>query len=231
MLKSDCIIQFISALYFDSHLPKGIQVLNPFRDNSEILPIAKEFYQKFYNDNSTRTLILGINPGRLGAGATGIPFTDTKRMKEKCGIEINGFQTHEPSSVFVYEVIDAFGGAKKFYSEYYISSICPLGFTATSKAGKEVNYNYYDSKELTTLMKPFIIESMNTQLQFGLNREVVFCFGTGKNFNFIQSLNEEMKWFGKVIPLEHPRYIMQYKSKRKEDYVTKYLEAFAAISD
>jgi len=29
-----------------------------------------------------------------------------------------------------------------------------------------------------------------------------------------------------VIPLEHPRFIMQYKSKSKDLYVKKYIDAF-----
>ena len=113
-----------------------------------------------------------------------------------------------------------------FYSRFYISSICPLGFTKTGNNGKEINYNYYDSKELTKAVESFMIDSMEKQLKFGINREVCFCFGTGKNFEFISKLNAEKKWFGKIVPLEHPRYIMQYKSRYKTDYIDKYLKAF-----
>jgi hypothetical protein len=31
--------------------------------------------------------VLGINPSRLGAGLTGIPFTEPKNIKEKMGIQ------------------------------------------------------------------------------------------------------------------------------------------------
>jgi hypothetical protein len=89
---------------------------------------------------------LGINPGRFGAGVTGIPFTDTKRLEEKCWLTIEGLTTYEPSSVFVYDVIEAYGGVEKFYSDYYISSVCPLGFVKFNEKGKEINYNYYDSR-------------------------------------------------------------------------------------
>ncbi len=94
-------------------------------------------------------MILGINPGRFGGGVTGIPFTDPKRVIEKCGLAYSGEMKHEPSSVFVYEMIDAFGGAIKFYEQFYIHSVCPLGFTNINNKGKAINYNYYDSKELT----------------------------------------------------------------------------------
>src|SRR3569833_2031670 len=103
--------------------------MNPFRENEHALELSTGFYKKFYNDNRQRHLILGINPGRHGAGYTGVPFTDTKRLQSDCGIKYDGKETHEPSSVFVYEMIDAFGGPKEFYSKFYIHSICPLGFT------------------------------------------------------------------------------------------------------
>jgi hypothetical protein len=230
MKQSEQIIDFISALSFKGRLPKGINILNPFKDNASILPIAEEFYTKYYNDSKQRTLVLGINPGRLGAGATGIPFTDTKRMAEYCGIVIPNIVTHEPSSVFVYEMITAFGGVENFYNQFYISSICPLGFTAAGAQGKEVNYNYYDSAALTKAVTPFMVQCMQQQLDFGLNREVVYVFGTGKNFAFVDALNAKHKWFKKVVPLEHPRYIMQYKARLKQDYITKYLEAFNTAS-
>jgi len=49
--------------------------MNPFRENPEALIVSGKFYKKYYNDNNPRFLILGINPGRFGAGVTGIPFT------------------------------------------------------------------------------------------------------------------------------------------------------------
>ncbi len=58
--------------------------MNPFKENPDALAISSAFYKKYYDDHRMRRLILGINPGRFGAGVTGIPFTDTKRLTEKC---------------------------------------------------------------------------------------------------------------------------------------------------
>src|SRR5690349_14620961 len=124
------VIRFNHSLDFKGKLPPGINIMNPFR-HSLTHETASAFYKKYYNDDQPRRLILGINPGRFGAGLTGVPFTDPKRLKEKCGIDFNGPVTHEPSSVFVYDMIDAFGGAEKFYGKFYITSICPLGFTTS----------------------------------------------------------------------------------------------------
>jgi hypothetical protein len=49
--------------------------------------------------------------------------------------------------------------------------------------------------------------------------------GTGKNFQFLSKLNEKEQFFNKVIPLEHPRYVVQYKSKMKGEYVGKYIDS------
>jgi len=218
------IISFNKSLRFDQPLPEGIRVMNPYAENPDAMEASSQFYRKYYNDNLPRKLILGINPGRFGAGVTGIPFTDTKRLKEMCGIEIRNVSTHETSSVFVYDFITAYGGTEAFYREYYISAVCPLGFVQTGKNGREVNLNYYDFPGLITISRQFIIKSLELQLDFGIDRECCFCFGNNKNFKYLTDLNREKQYFRKVVPLEHPRFIMQYRSKHKDLYIHKYLQ-------
>lgn len=223
---ADKIIAFNESLEFNGTLPKGIRIMNPFKENKDILPISSTFYKKYYNDNLKRHLILGINPGRLGAGLTGIPFTDPKRLVANCHIPYTGESAHEPSSVFVYDVINAFGGPEAFYKRFYIHSVCPLGFTSVKADGKEVNYNYYDSKELTDSVYDFIIENIQKQIALGVHTDICYCFGTGKNEKFLLEINKKYSFFGKIIALEHPRFVMQYKAKSKEVYIEKYLRAF-----
>lgn len=220
------ILEFLDQLSLD-HLafPDGIRVMNPFKGEraAVISECTSAFYSKFYQDKKKRHLVLGINPGRLGAGATGLPFTDTKRLNDDCGIRMDDFSSHEPSSVFIYEMIKAFGGPKKFYNKFYISSVCPLGFVKPNKAGREVNFNYYDDEKVFDLIKTYIIEQLHLQFEFGLKRDKCFCLGTGKNYKYLNILNEEFDLFEKIIPLEHPRYIIQYKTKSKSMYIQKYL--------
>ncbi|MBV9986768.1 MAG: DUF4918 family protein [Chitinophagaceae bacterium] len=223
---ADRVIQFNRSLHFEGALPEGIRIMNPFREDPAAMAIATAFYKKYYDDRQQRHIILGINPGRFGGGITGVPFTDPKRLVEKCGIPFPGPMAHEPSSVFIYEMIDAFGGPEAFYGKIYINSVCPLGFTSKNRNGKEVNYNYYDSPELTAAVYGFMNDSIRKQLSFGVHRDTAFCFGTGKNEKFLQALNAEKNYFGKIIALEHPRFIMQYKSKQKAFYIDKYLKAF-----
>lgn len=222
---ADRVIEFNQSLQWDVELPAGIRIMNPFRENPEALRVSSAFYRKFYHDNHQRRLILAINPGRFGAGVTGIPFTDTKRLTENCGLHIRDVSTHEPSSVFVYQVIEAYGGVEKFYREFYINSISPLGFVRKNSKGREVNYNYYDSKELQEIVLPFAVESIRAYIAAGCKTDVCFCMGTGKNFKVLKQINSEHGFFDRIIPLEHPRYVVQYKSAQTEDYISKYLEA------
>lgn len=227
---ADRVIQFNRELtYTGNPLPQGIRIMNPFSEHDNVMSIVETFYHKYYNDNNQRHIILGINPGRFGAGLTGIPFTDPKRLISECHIPYTGKMSHEPSSVFIYEMINAYGGPEAFYKHLYINSPCPLGFTSIDAKGKETNYNYYDSKELTEAVLPFMIENIRKQIDLGIKIDTCFCFGTGKNEKFLQKLNNEHKFFGKIIALEHPRFIMQYKSTSKQFYIDKYLGAFRSV--
>jgi hypothetical protein len=223
--RAEQILAFCRDVHFDDALPESIGILNPYRASSDIRDICHLFYHKYYDDDKPRRLILGINPGRLGSGSTGIPFTDTKRLNSHCDIAYEKFVTHEPSSAFVYLMIEAYGGVEKFYKDFYINSICPLGFIK-GEGSKVVNYNYYDDKALTLAATPFIKWNIPQQIKIAGRSDICFVFGTGKNYGFLQKLNQEIGFFDKIIPLEHPRYIMQYKAKMIDQYIENYLLAF-----
>jgi hypothetical protein len=202
--------------------------MNPFRESDEVLKLSEKFYNKFYSDNNPRKLILGINPGRFGAGATGIPFTDTKRLAAICKIETAGMRTHEPSSVFIYDMIDRFGGPEKFYSGFYINSVCPLGFISKNKKGTWINYNYYDDESLFKCVKPFILSSLRHHVSLGIDTGI--CYVLGKmNAKYLQRINEEEKFFESFIVLDHPRFIEQYRSATRDNYIAGYIEKLRAL--
>ena len=90
------------------------------------------------------------------------------------------------------------------------------------------NLNYYDIKDLQIALKDFIVNSMTQQLSFGVKKTVCFCLGEGENFKFLQRLNAETGIFQEVIPLAHPRFIMQYKRKKIAEYVDRYLATLNA---
>jgi hypothetical protein len=229
MTFAEKVIRFNKNLHYTGDpLPKGIRIMNPFRESEVAMSIVETFYKKYYSDHRQRHIILGINPGRFGGGLTGIPFTDPKRLVSECNITYNGKSAHEPSSVFIYKMIHAYGGVEEFYHDFFINSPCPLGFTSTNN-GKEINYNYYDSAELMKAVKGFMIESIRQLINLGIRTDACICLGTGKNEKILNKLNNEHQFFEKVIAVEHPRYIMQYKSKSMDVYIKKYVDTLNAI--
>lgn len=213
MLVSEHILQFYQSLKLEVKLPDGIEVINPYEDE-QVIKVCKLFYTKYYGDTNGRRLILGINPGRFGAGVTGIPFTDPIKLEQDCHIS-NGFAKRaELSSEFIYSLINEMGGPKHFYSHYFIGAVSPLGFI---KDGK--NFNYYDSKELLMILKPFIVKSLIKQIGCGVNSKKCYCLGQGKNYEFLSMINAQLKIFNQIVPLPHPRWVMQYKRKMKDQII------------
>ena len=216
------VINFNEELNFLEALPEGFQVLNPYIDNPETMEVMRQFYQKFYSDSQTRKFIVGINPSRHGAGVTGVPFTDTKRLESVCGIKMESAHTHEISSVFMYDMIQQFGGATAFYKQFYINSPFPLAIVRKTKEGNWLNANYYDDNNLFEMVRDFMILTLKKHISLGLDTSEVYVLEK-KNAIFIQKLNKEAHLFDHLKVLEHPRYIQQYKSKEKQIYIDKYI--------
>ncbi len=222
------VIAFNRKLHYSGDLPKGFQVMNPYMNNPETMLVMQAFYEKYYNDSTPRKFIIGINPSRHGAGVTGVPFTDTKRLESVCGIKMESAYTHEISSVFIYDMIAAWGGPQSFYKHFYINSPFPLAIIRNAGADKWLNANYYDDRRLFEMVKDFMIYSLRQHISLGLDTSEVFILGK-KNADFISKLNKEEKLFDKLTILEHPRYIQQYKSKDKQLYIDKYIQALYKI--
>lgn len=223
MTFADKVLIFYRNLAITGKLPKGVEVLNPYQQK-ESFELCKQFYKKYYNDTNKRFAILGINPGRFGGGITGIPFTDPLKLEATSGIKNNMPKKAELSADFIHAMITAFGGLEKFYGSYFFNSVSPLGFTQEGK-----NLNYYDTPELQKSLEGFILTSIRQLLDLGIHRHVAFCLGEGDNFKYLSKLNEREKIFGKIIPLAHPRFIMQYRSKRMAEYIEDYLNKLASV--
>ena len=215
---SDNLFNYYKSLQLPEHLPNNIEWLFPQKD-VVVREIVKEFLHKYYNDTSQRKLLLGINPGRFGAGVTGVNFTAPYELKEFCGISHPFKSRSELSAGFIYAVIHAYGGTEAFYNRFFIGSVCPLGFVQHGK-----NLNYYDDKDLWMTVKPFIAESISKLASFHIDRTQCICIGGEKNFRFLSALNEEYNWFEQIVTLPHPRFIMQYKRKNIEEYIRLYLD-------
>lgn len=217
-LFADRAIAYYNALQAPANLPPGVGVMNPYRQ-TDVQDVVGQFYTKFYADDQPRVFVLGINPGRFGAGVTGISFTTPQNLRRYCGIANNLRDTPELSSRFIYQIVEAFGGAHAFYGHFFLTSLFPLALT---KDGK--NYNFYDDRATTEALWPTITATVRTQLSFGANQRVAVCLGR-KNETYLRRLNEQHGFFGRLVTLDHPRYILQYKTKNILYYQDQYTAA------
>lgn len=48
------VIEFNKKLSFAGNLPDGIRIMNPFKENPEILTVSEKFYKMFYSDAKKR---------------------------------------------------------------------------------------------------------------------------------------------------------------------------------
>ena len=220
---ADRAIHFYKDLRINTSLPAGSEILNPY-ENPAVKDIVNSFFTRFYDDHQDRVILLGINPGRFGAGITGITFTDPIRLQEDCQIP-NGFEKRaELSSRLIYEVISSYGGCKAFFQRFFLSAVSPLGFVRNGR-----NLNYYDDRELEAALGKFIESSLRDQIDLGIRKDKAICLGEGKNMKYLEKLNEKLDLFGEIISLPHPRWVMQYRFKRKEEFIEKYLEVLQSI--
>lgn len=211
------ILRFYEMMSPDFDMPEGVSIMHPYR-NTDVWKMVNLFYKKYYHDKERRIVLYGINPGRFGAGVTGIAFTDPIRLERECGINNPFDKKYELSSQFIYDVINAWGGAESFYAHFFITSLSPLGFL---QAGK--NLNYYDDKKLQEAATPFILECVKEQKKIFGGIETVFCLGEGTNFQYFNRLNEKYHLFESIISLPHPRWVMQYRRKKKDEFVQLYV--------
>ncbi|MDB5269795.1 MAG: hypothetical protein JWP58_2835 [Hymenobacter sp.] len=221
---ADHLLDFLRNFSLPATLPGGVVAQSPFREPAVFI-LLSQFAHKFYTEAPPRVAVLGINPGRLGMGRTGVAFTDPTALTEFCGIEHDlPRQRPETSTQFVYKVIEAMGGPTAFYQHFYVGSLYPL---VLLKSG--LNYNYYDSPALIKALWPDIQLSLRQQVEaLGLRRDVAVSLGK-RNGEFFKRLNAELGLFDKIIVLDHPRYLMQYKSRNTAANVAHYVETLGQL--
>ncbi len=216
------LLDLFGSLNDAPEISPDISYLDPYQD-VYVVELVKQFYTRFYSDTRQRVLVLGINPGRLGGGQTGIPFTDPYALSEYCGIDNSLPIRRELSSTFIYQFIEHFGGPEKFYSQFLFSSVCPLGFIRSGK-----NLNYYDDSRLFKDTRSFIEKSLKDHLSMNVSRKVLIIFGK-KNAECVQSMKVMDDLFDKIVILPHPRYLMQYKRKEVNEHIKTWVEVFKSF--
>jgi len=206
-------------------LPDDVVAVSPYREPGP-RTLLTAFAHRYYTGPQPRVALLGINPGRLGNGRTGIAFTDPTALAESCGIANDLPKNREISSQFIYEVIAALGGPAAFYQDFFLGSLYPLVLLRHGR-----NYNYYDAPALTKALAPDIRLSLARQVrEVGLSPRVAVCLGR-RNGEFLARFNKELPLFEKIHVLDHPRYLMQYKRRELPAHVARYAAVLDSIKN
>ena len=213
------ILDFYFSLPKELPLPNGVETIYPY-DNPETREVMQRYFQKYYDDTNPRTYLIGINPGRLGSGITGIGFTDAYHLEEYCDIPNSFDKKAELSASFMFEVMKAYGGVEAFTKDFFFTTVMPLGLLKNGK-----NYNYYDDKETQESLEPFITETLLKQMSFPQAKPRIICVGQGKNLKYLQAFNKTHNCFESIDVVPHPRWVMQYRRKEKQKYIDVYLDA------
>ena len=215
--------KFLIGLRIPSPLPDSVEVLRPYR-NATVRAAVRHLCETFYSDAPPRLSIWGINPGRFGAGLTGLAFTDPFAWSNDLRFESCITGRRELSAEFVYRVIAAYGGPMAFYRDFYLSALSPLGFVRGTS-----NLNFYDDPELLRVMVPLIQRWTKKQISFGLRTDSTVVLGTGKLRHCMEEYVRTQCGFSNVVYLEHPRFIMQYRRRQVESYIQKYVDTLLKL--
>ncbi|GGF07052.1 uracil-DNA glycosylase family protein [Hymenobacter cavernae] len=222
MTFADRLLHFLTSFPLPATLPEEVEAISPYQQATP-LALLTQFAEHYYADNQPRVALLGINPGRLGNGRTGVAFTDPIALAA-WGIDNDLPRRREPSSEFVQEVVLAMGGPQVFYQHFFLGSLYPLVLLRHG-----LNYNFYDSPAVTTALWPAIQDAMQRLTQeVGLARHAAICLGR-RNGKYFQKLNKELGLFGEIIVLDHPRYLMQYKRRALAENVARYVEVLESL--
>ncbi len=167
----------------------GISILSDFMQNWESI---ERFNKKYYGEKLPKTVLCGINPGKNGAGKTGVPFLDFKSLS-KIMDDIDRNDT-ERSAQFFYDVVKEIG-VSSFYKSFYVTNISWVGYL---KSGKNLNYH-----DLPLAAKKFVYDMFKYEIELVSPRKIISLSGAVKD-----SVTELFSNSGIDIreQLPHPNY-------------------------
>ena len=73
-----------------------------------------------------------------------------------------------------------------------------------------------------------MVKSLRQQIEIGAIRRVAFSMGKGQNIKYLKYLNRKYNLFEDIQPLPHPRWVMQYRLKSKQEFIDEYVTNIAA---
>jgi hypothetical protein len=185
-----------------------ISILDGFNKNIELV---RRYYQTFYPTQAKRIVLCCINPGRNGAGKTGIPFIDYRSAAQLLSdVE---HDDREQSAQFILSIINEIG-SQTFYKNVYMTNISWFGFI---KGGN--NVNYYD---LLPPLPTIFTESFIAEMDI-VQPKVIVPLSKEVEQTLKKMIKEEKLSYPVAPRLPHPFYcsIGQRAIKYKDVYVKK----------
>jgi hypothetical protein len=189
---------------FSKELEKlNIGILSDFCNNKEVM---LEFYHRYIEPNEPKIVLCGINPGKCGAGQTGVPFFDFNSLS-KILPNIKRNDT-EKSAQFMYSIIEHFG-VDDFFKNFYLSNISCIGFY-NLRTGK--NINYY---ELPLRIQLFLVDNFSKNMR-SIKPKIIIPLSEAVEKNLKMDLSHEQKITVEIgNRLSHP----STKYAKKDDYI------------
>lgn len=186
----------------------GITILQDFL---EYRPNAEQFIQQYLPEPLPQTVILGLNPGRSGAGLTGIPFLDFRSLANLLPDTPLPRNDTEPSANFFHRVVQNVG-VEKFYRTFYVSNVAAVGFL---RDGKNCNYPELPTAAQRVIEERFLAEMAQLQPKriIALGREVEAT---------VQRLFPDDSV--RISHLPHPSWIMTYRLREAQSWVRRYTQ-------
>ncbi len=168
------------------------------------------FWKTYYPEGPPRTVICGLNPGRFGAGQSGIPFMDFLSLSQL----LPGLHRldSERSAGFFFRVVQAYGAAE-FFREFYVTNVASVGFI---RHGKNLNYPALPWQAVEVVERNFLAEMEIVQPAriISLGRDV------HKTVRKLLGARVECE-----TCLPHPAWVATYRSASMEEWVARYLAA------
>ena len=173
--------------------------------------VIDHFWDTYYSEGVPRVVVCGLNPGRLGAGQTGIPFMDF----ESLGQLLPGIarRDRERSASFFFHVLSVFGAAA-FYRTFYVTNVSAVGFV---RSGRNLNYPDLPAPALAIVKQRFLEEMEEVQPThvIALGRQVQ------------KTLRQ---WLPAAVDcshcLPHPAWVATYRPREKAQWIEHYLTEF-----
>lgn len=172
----------------------NIGILSEFLDNKNNII---DFHKKYVQPNSPKIVMCGINPGRRGAGITGIPFIDTNSLSRMLPGISN--PKSEKSAKFFFSIIEEFG-INEFYKNVHVTNMSWFGFYKLDN-GTNVNYNSLPEEIQNILIDKFV-EEMNF-----IKPDVIIPIGDIVNWELLYNLKVKKRINAEIgHRLYHPAY-------------------------